>query len=65
MELGTLLERLKMDHLSAQLDVVCEQAAKKDRDYKFVEYEGADHSERAWRERVGDQLEWLLREPGM
>ena len=34
MELGTLLERLKMDHLAAQLDVVCEQAAKKDLDYK-------------------------------
>lgn len=34
MELGTLLERLKMDHLAAQLDGVCEQAAKKDLDYK-------------------------------
>ena len=34
MELGILLERLKMDHLAAQLDGVCEQAAKKDLDYK-------------------------------
>ncbi|MBT8094716.1 MAG: DUF5110 domain-containing protein [Gammaproteobacteria bacterium] len=37
---------------------------KKNRDYKFVRYEGAEHSERAWRARVLDQLEWLLGEPG-
>ena len=36
------------------------QGLKKNRDYKFVKYEGADHSERAWRARVLDQLEWLL-----
>jgi oligosaccharide 4-alpha-D-glucosyltransferase len=29
-------------------------------DFRFEKYEGADHSERAWRARVGDQLEWLL-----
>jgi hypothetical protein len=23
-------------------------------------YEGAEHSEAAWRARVGDQLDWLL-----
>ena len=34
MQLATLLERLKMEHLAAQLDGVCEQAAKKDLDYK-------------------------------
>ena len=38
------------------------QGLKKNRDYKFVKYEGADHSERAWRDRVQDQLEWLLGE---
>lgn len=34
MELEVLLERLKMEHLAAQLDGVCEQAAKRDLDYK-------------------------------
>ena len=34
MELTSLLERMKMDHLLAQLDGVCEHAAKSDVDYK-------------------------------
>lgn len=34
MELAGLLEKLKMDHLEAQLDAVCEQAAERDLDYK-------------------------------
>jgi DNA replication protein DnaC len=34
MELNHLLERMKMEHLLAQLDGVCEQAAKGDVDYK-------------------------------
>ncbi|MBW2021017.1 MAG: IS21-like element helper ATPase IstB [Deltaproteobacteria bacterium] len=34
MQLISLLERMKMDHLGAQLDVICEQAAKKDLGYK-------------------------------
>ena len=34
MELTTLLERMKMEHLLAQLDGVCEHAAKGDLDYK-------------------------------
>jgi DNA replication protein DnaC len=34
MELGNLLDKLKMDHLEAQLDAVCEQAAQKQLDYK-------------------------------
>jgi len=34
MELTTLLERLRMDHLEAQLDGICEQAAKGDLDDK-------------------------------
>jgi DNA replication protein DnaC len=34
MELGTLLERMKMEHLLAQLDTVCEQAAQHELDYK-------------------------------
>ncbi len=34
MELTTLLEKLKLEHLDAQLDAVCEQAAAQDLDYK-------------------------------
>ena len=34
MQLTTLLERMKMEHLLAQLDGVCEQASKSDLDYK-------------------------------
>jgi len=33
-ELNSLLGKLKMDHLEAQLDAVCEQAAKRELDYK-------------------------------
>jgi DNA replication protein DnaC len=33
-ELTTLLDKLKMDHLEAQLDTVCEQAAARQEDYK-------------------------------
>ena len=34
MQLVSLMERMKMTHLADQLDVVCEQAAKKELDYK-------------------------------
>ncbi len=34
MELTALLEKLKLEHLDAQLDAVCEQAAGRDLDYK-------------------------------
>jgi DNA replication protein DnaC len=34
MELNSLLDKLKMDHLEAQLDAVCEQAAQHQEDYK-------------------------------
>ena len=34
MELTVLLEKLKLEHLDAQLDAVCEQAADRDLDYK-------------------------------
>lgn len=34
MELAGLLDKLKLDHLEAQLDAVCEQAAARDLDYK-------------------------------
>ena len=34
MEPPTLLERMKLEHLAAQIDSVCEQAAGQDIDYK-------------------------------
>jgi len=34
MQLISLLEKMKMDHLSLQLDAICEQAAKKDVGYR-------------------------------
>lgn len=34
MELDNLLDKLRMDHLEAQIDAVCEQAAEKQLDYK-------------------------------
>lgn len=34
MELSTLLTKLKLEHLEAQLDTVCEQAAQRQEDYK-------------------------------
>ena len=36
------------------------QGMKDGRDFRFARYPGADHSERAWRARVIDQLKWLL-----
>lgn len=49
MELETLLAKLKMDHLEAQLDAVCEQAAQQELDFKSflrqalsVEWQGRD-----------------------
>ena len=34
MELTALLEKLKLDHLDAQLEAVCEQASQRELDYK-------------------------------
>jgi len=34
MQLEGLLERMKLEHLAVQLDAICEQAAKKDLDYR-------------------------------
>lgn len=34
MELENLLDKLKMDHLEAQIDTLCEQAARRELDYK-------------------------------
>ncbi|MCG8370119.1 MAG: alpha-amylase family glycosyl hydrolase [Proteobacteria bacterium] len=37
-----------------------EQGLVEGRDFRMEKDEGADHSERAWRARLGKQLEWLL-----
>jgi DNA replication protein DnaC len=59
MELTTLLERMKMDHLLAQLDGVCEQAAQSDADYKsFL----ARALEAEWRGRYQRGVEGRLKQ---
>ena len=42
MQLVSLLERMKMNHLAPQLDAVCEQAAKRELDYKAFLAEALD-----------------------
>ncbi len=59
MELITLLEKLKMDHLELQLDAVCEQAAAKEMDYKtFL----AQALETEWQGRYQRGIETRLRQ---
>ena len=59
MELTTLLERMKMDHLLPQLDTVCEQAAKAELDYKaFL----AQALETEWRGRFQRGVEARLKQ---
>jgi DNA replication protein DnaC len=58
MELDNLLDKLKMDHLEAQIDAVCEQAAKKQLDYKaFL----AQALEAEWQGRFQRGIEARLR----
>ena len=58
MELDNLLDRLKMDHLEAQIDAVCEQAAQKQLDYKaFL----AQALEAEWQGRYQKGIEARLR----
>jgi len=59
MELMVLLEKLKMDHLEAQLDAVCDQAAQRDLDYKsFL----ARALESEWQGRYQRGIETRLRQ---
>jgi DNA replication protein DnaC len=59
MELEALLEKLKMDHLDAQLDTVCEQAAQRELDYKaFL----AQALEAEWKGRYQRGIETRLRQ---
>ena len=55
MELEHLLGKLKMDHLEAQLDAVCEQAAQRQADYKTFLVQ-ALHTEWQGRYQRGTEL---------
>lgn len=58
MELDHLLDKLRMDHLEAQIDAVCEQAAHKQLDYKaFL----AQALETEWQGRFQKGIEVRLR----
>jgi DNA replication protein DnaC len=59
MELTTLLERMKMEHLLAQLDGVCEQAAVGDADYKTFLTQAL---ETEWRGRYQRGVEGRLKQ---
>lgn len=59
MELSLLLQRLKMEHLDAQLDSVCEQAAARELDYKSFLAQ-ALHTE--WNGRYQRGIETRLRQ---
>jgi DNA replication protein DnaC len=59
MELDNLLDKLRMDHLEAQIDAVCEQAAQKQLDYKtFL----AQALETEWQGRHQKGIEARLRQ---
>jgi DNA replication protein DnaC len=59
MELTALLEKLKMDHLDAQLETICEQAAERDLDYKtFL----SSALEAEWQGRYQRGIETRLRQ---
>jgi DNA replication protein DnaC len=59
MELAGLLEKLKMDHLEAQLDTVCEQAAERELDYKSFLTQAL---EMEWQGRFRRGIETRLRQ---
>ena len=59
MELNHLLDRLKMDHLEAQLDAVCEQASQRQMDYKTFLVQAL---ETEWQGRYQRGIEARLRQ---
>lgn len=59
MELENLLTRLKMDHLEAQIDAVCEQAAQRQVDYKTFLSQAL---EAEWQGRYQRGIETRLRQ---
>ena len=58
----TLDSTYETDHAPVR-DWLLGQGLVEGTDFRMRKYEGADHSERAWRARVSDQLSWLLGEP--
>jgi DNA replication protein DnaC len=59
MELMTLLNKLKLDYLEAQLDAVCEQAAQRQQDYKSFLVQALDTE---WQGRHQRGIEARLRQ---
>jgi DNA replication protein DnaC len=59
MELDHLFDRLRMDHLEAQIDAVCEQAAQKQLDYKAFLVQAL---ETEWQGRYQKGIEVRLRQ---
>jgi DNA replication protein DnaC len=59
MELSALLNKLKLDHLEAQLDAVCEQAAQRQQDYKSFLVQALDTE---WQGRHQRGIEARLRQ---
>ena len=59
MQLSALLEKLKMDHLDAQLDAVCEHAAERDLDYRSFLCQAL---ETEWRGRFQRGIETRLKQ---
>jgi DNA replication protein DnaC len=59
MELTALLDKLKLDHLEAQLDAVCEQAAQRQQDYKTFLVQALDIE---WQGRHQRGIEARLRQ---
>ena len=59
MELSALLNKLKLDHLEAQLDAVCEQAAQRQQDYKTFLVQALDTE---WQGRHQRGIEARLRQ---
>ena len=55
----TLDTSYESDHIPIRAWLL-EQGLIEGQDFQMRKYEGAAHSEAAWRARVGDQLEWLL-----
>jgi DNA replication protein DnaC len=59
MELEAVLEKLKMDHLEAQIDAICEQAAQREWDYKTFLARALDTE---WQGRYQRGIETRLRQ---
>ena len=57
----TLDSTYEEDHVPVR-DWLLEQGFEEGPDFRFRKFDGAAHNEKAWRARVGNQLDWLLAE---